>query len=167
MAKLNWDLVALPPLEFDPPYDPNVPGSGDSNIFAHNTFAHRRAELLFPKVPGSLPGPPGGFERRDDIYKDFVVAAMYNIPSHDKNTLILDPTNPVNVNAVHSKIALEYWMKENMLASEYSMNPIRWDALVFEQDQMATMPPLPAPVSSSSPPEPCFEYQASILISSR
>ncbi|KAF8858039.1 hypothetical protein BDZ45DRAFT_802887 [Acephala macrosclerotiorum] len=149
IAKLNWDLVALPPLEFDPPYDPDVPGSGASNIFAHNTFAHRRAELLFPKVPGSRPGRAGGFERRDDIYKDFVIAAMYNIPSHDKNRLVIDPTNPTNIYAIHDKIALEYWMKENMLAAEYSMNPIRWDALMFEQDQMATMPPLPAPIQAA------------------
>ncbi|CZR52381.1 uncharacterized protein PAC_02258 [Phialocephala subalpina] len=141
MAKLNWDLVALPPLEFDPPYNPNVPGSGPTNIFAHNTFAHRRAELLFPKTTGPPPrGRAGDFETRDDKHKDLFVAAMYNIPSKDQSRLVRGPAYTDNRGTVYQdKIAVQYWMRENMLAAEYAMHPIQWNAVMFEPGELNTM----------------------------
>lgn len=44
-ATLNFDLCALPPLDY--PNYPNATGRLGGNTSAHNTFAHHCAELLF------------------------------------------------------------------------------------------------------------------------
>ncbi|KUJ12443.1 uncharacterized protein LY89DRAFT_207546 [Mollisia scopiformis] len=115
-APLNWEIVALPPLDYAPP-TPDNPHPG--NTFAHNTYAHHRATLMF-----------GALEQTMTSKK------LYDLPTQRDFTNVTGPkgsrprpgTREEKFKAGLDRIAAEYWVRENMCNLAYEDNPVRWES---------------------------------------